>query len=135
MFLNSFALGGSAIVVFFLAVIAAALVTYFFLNKNRKGNYKGFAGKVSDLFNFTEYLVPLILKVLYAFATAYALLNGLFVLFSGSIYGILLMVIGPVAVRIGFELIMLLYSIREELSRIRKAAESKAVSEDGQGTP
>lgn len=130
-----FGIGTSAIVIFFLAVIAAALVTYFFLNKNHNGRYKGFAKQVSDLFNFTEYLVPLILKVLYAFSTAYAILNGLFVLLSGSIYGLVSMIVGPVVVRIGFELIMLLYSIREELSRIRKASEDKTGHADGQGNP
>jgi hypothetical protein len=130
-----FGYGTSSIIIFFLAVIAAALVTYFFLNKNRKGNFKGFAGKVSDLFNFTEYLVPLILKVLYAFATAYTILNGLYVLLSGSIYGLVSMIIGPIIVRIGFELIMLLYSIREELSRIRKASEDKTSRTDGQDNP
>jgi hypothetical protein len=111
------------IVIFFLAVIAAALVTYFFLGKKRVGSYKGFAGKVSDLFNFKEYLIPMILKVLYAFATAYVVLNSLLILLRGDLWGLVALVVSPIVVRIGFELTMLLYSIREDLSRIRKAAE------------
>jgi hypothetical protein len=135
MYFNYFGFGPSAIVIFLLAVIAAALIAYFFLRDNRKDTYKGFMGHVSGLFNFTKYLVPLILKVLYAFATVYVILNGLFMVLNGSLPGLILLIVGPILVRIGFELTMLLYSIHEELVRVRKAAEGKAVQETRQVNP
>ena len=129
MYFNYFGFGPSAIIIFLLAVIAAALIAWFFLSNNRRDSYKGFMGQVSGLFNFTRYLVPLILKVLYAFATVYVILNGLYMLLSGSLPGLILLIVGPIVVRIGFELTMLLYSIHEELVRVRKATEGKAVDE------
>ncbi len=135
MYYSGFSIGSSSIVIFILALIAAALIAYFFLSVARRDTYKGFTAKVSGLFNFTKYLVPMILKFLYAFATAYAVLNGLYVLFSGSLFGLIYLVAGPIVVRIGFELTMLMYSIHEELVRVRKTAEGKADRETGQEPP
>lgn len=133
--IGSPSIGSSFIVIFILALIAAGAIAYFFLSAARRDSYKGFTAKLSSLFNFTKYLVPMIMKFLYAFATAYAVLNGLYVLFSGSVWGLLYLVAGPILVRIGFELTMLMYSIHEELVRVRKAAESKAEHDAGQAPP
>ncbi len=135
MYYSDFGIGSSSIVIFILAVIAAALIAFFFLSAARRDTYKGFGSQVSGLFNFTKYLVPMILKFLYAFATAYAIFNGLYILFSGSIFGLIYLLAGPIVVRIGFELTMLMYSIHEELVRVRKAAESKADREARQAPP
>jgi uncharacterized membrane protein len=135
MYYSGFGIGSSSIVIFILAVVAAALIAYFFLNAARRDTYKGFGSRVSGLFNFTKYLVPMILKFLYAFATAFAVLNGLYILFSGNFFGLVYLIVGPIVVRIGFELTMLMYSIHEELVRVRKAAESKADREARQEPP
>ena len=70
-----------------------------------------------DAVNFKFLIVEKILQALYIFVTAYVILCGFFMLFMAPEtwtgrhwlggYGILLMVLGPIAVRLCYELLMM----------------------------
>lgn len=83
----------------------------------RKREKLGRFGKfLHDAVNFKFLIVEKILQALYIFVTAYVILCGFFMLFMARRldrrhwlggYGILLMVLGPIAVRLCYELLMM----------------------------
>lgn len=117
-----------------LAIAATVVAIVFFLPKNNREKFgKGFA-RVHDFVNFKTFIIDYILKGLYILATAMCVFGGFFTIFtlrttyqnvykSGSIFaqreattslsvdnigtGILIMILGPIIVRIVYELIML----------------------------
>lgn len=83
--------------------------------KKRAGLNKFFQC-VHDLLNFKEFLLEKILKVIYIFLTFYCIASGFFMLFSSyssyrfrsaALSGLLLMILGPIAVRLFYELLIL----------------------------
>ena len=100
-----------------IALIGAILVAVLFLGKKRKGGYKGLMQKISAHVNFDRFLLSTILKFLYAFAVIYCVVNGLIALFTGApVTGLLWLALGPVALRVVFEQLLLILSIRNEVA-------------------
>lgn len=98
-----------AVGVAILVAMILAVVFYFtFLDKKNEGKFKGFAAKVYNFFNFNKFYVEDVLRLIYVVSVAFLLVVSLAVLFSASfIAGLLLLVLGNVALRIGYELIMM----------------------------
>ena len=98
-----------AVGVAILVAMILAVVFYFtFLSKKNEGKFKGFAAKVYNFFNFNKFYVEDVLRLIYVVSVAFLLVVSLAVLFSASfIAGLLLLVLGNVALRIGYELIMM----------------------------
>ncbi len=115
-----------------LSIIATIVCVIFFVpKKNREKFGKGFA-KIHDFMNFKIFIVDYILKALYVLATAMCIFGGFLTIFTvktvytttGTMFnqtreaqtslsadnigtGILIMILGPIIVRIVYELIML----------------------------
>lgn len=109
-------LGAFGIIATILA-IAATVVAFVMIVPESKREKLGRFGKfLHDAVNFKFLIVEKILQALYIFVTAYLILCGFFMLFMAPEtwtgrhwlggYGILLMVLGPIAVRLCYELLI-----------------------------
>lgn len=118
-------LGAFGIIATILA-IAATVVAFVMIVPERKREKLGRFGKfLHDAVNFKFLIVEKILQALYIFVTAYVILCGFFMLFMAPEtwtgrhwlggYGILLMVLGPIAVRLCYELLMMAVLPRRRL--------------------
>ncbi len=126
-----------------IALIMAFLIFMLLLPENKRKNLNGFFKTVADVFNFKGLLVEGIFRFTYIFATFFIFLMGFFMLFltfngeSLAIPGLITMLVGPIVIRIGFEVMMLLWllvknvmQINQKLSRIKVVSEEDISSED-----
>ena len=106
-------LGTLGIIAILLAIIATVLAFIFIVPAKRREKMGKFGKFLHDACNFKFLIVEKILQALYIFFTALVILVGFFMLFcsdwSGWMggKGILLMILGPVAVRLSYELVMM----------------------------
>ena len=113
------------IISFLLAIVATVLAFVFIVPEKKRETLNAFGRFLHDTFNFKYLIVEKILQALYIFATAYTILGGFFMLFQttpaysdfygtsyGSSwlggYGILVMIVGPIIIRLVYELLMLI---------------------------
>ena len=113
------------IISFLLAIVATVLAFVLIVPEKRRETLNAFGRFLHDTFNFKYLIVEKILQALYIFATAYTILGGFFMLFQttpaysdfygtsyGSSwlggYGILVMIVGPIIIRLVYELLMLI---------------------------
>ena len=121
----------SALTVVLAIIVTIVGVIFFVPKKNRDKFGKGFA-KIHDFVNFKTFIVDYVLKALYILATAMCIFGGFFTIFTvkttytttGTMFnqtsqahtslsadnigtGILIMILGPIIVRLFYELIML----------------------------
>lgn len=101
------------IIAILLAIIATVLAFIFIVPAKRREKMGKFGKFLHDACNFKFLIVEKILQALYIFFTALVILVGFFMLFcsdwSGWMggKGILLMILGPIAVRLSYELVMM----------------------------
>lgn len=100
--------------------IAATVLAFIFVVPERKREQLGAFGKfIHDTCNFKYLIIEKILQALYIFVTAYVILCGFFMLFMAPEtwmgdrhwlggYGILIMIVGPIVVRLVYELLMMM---------------------------
>ena len=106
-------LGTLDIIAILLAIIATVLAFIFIVPAKRREKMGKFGKFLHDACNFKFLIVEKILQALYIFFTALVILVGFFMLFcsdwSGWMggKGILLMILGPIAVRLSYELVMM----------------------------
>lgn len=106
-------LGTLGIIAILLAIIATVLAFIFIVPAKRREKMGKFGKFLHDACNFKFLIVEKILQALYIFFTALVILVGFFMLFcsdwSGWMggKGILLMILGPIAVRLSYELMMM----------------------------
>ncbi len=118
--------GGGMVAVFILSIIAAVIMAAVFLPKAKKDAYTGFLKQLYDFLHFTKFWLPAMIRFIYLFIFCYAIIGGLYTMFSVNFFqGLIMMVITPVAARLVIEGFFLLYSIRDELVRIRETLEKK----------
>ena len=95
------------------AFIATILLFILVLPDKKRANLNGFFKGIADIFNFRTLLIEKIVKFLYTFTTISAILFGFFMLFmqefgrSLALYGLLVMFISPIAIRLLFEITMM----------------------------
>ena len=125
-----------AIIAAVLAVGATIAAFIFLLPEAKRPKLNKFLGTVSDILNFKTLFIEKILKALYVFATAFALIFGFLMLFSFvkvggywgteatvhwyGYYGLLIMVGGPIAIRLAYEVIMLFILLVKNVMDINK---------------
>ena len=91
-----------------LALIATVLVYLFVMPERARNSLPKFLQFLHDIFNFKSLLIEKIIKVLYVFCTLGCIGVGIFLLFgSNFVWGILLIILGPLVVRIIYEFMML----------------------------
>lgn len=129
------------IVAFILAIVAVVLAFIFITPEKKRPKLNKFGQFVHDTLNFKYLIVEKILQALYMFFTAYVILTGFFMLFMvedgyfedrwlGG-YGLLVMIVGPIAIRLVYELLMMavllvknVISINNKLKNQNGGAES-----------
>ena len=125
-----------AIIAAVLAVGATIAAFIFLLPEAKRPKLNKFLGTVSDILNFKTLFIEKILKALYVFATAFALIFGFLMLFSFvkvggywgtastihwyGYYGLLIMVGGPIAIRLAYEVSMLFILLVKNVMDINK---------------
>ena len=101
-----------------LASIAAAVLAFIFITPdNKRAKLNGLGKFLHDLCNFKFLIIEKIFQFCYILATAFVLIFGFFNLFAfeSGYYsndwvgynGLLMMILGPIAVRISYELLMM----------------------------
>ena len=104
---------GFATVAALLAIAATVLAFVFIVPEKRREKLNAFGKFLHDTCNFKYLVVEKLLQALYIFSTALIILNGFFLLFQSAYghwlggYGILLMVVGPIVLRLIYELLMM----------------------------
>lgn len=111
-------LGAFGIIALIIAIAVTILTFIFIVPEKKRARMNAFGKFLHDTCNFKYLIVEKILQALYIFLTAYVILCGFFMLFMTTKsfwgathwlggYGLLLMILGPIAVRLIYELIMM----------------------------
>ena len=111
-------LGAFSIIGGVLAVVATILAYVFIVPENRREKLNAFGKFLHDTCNFKYLIVEKILQALYIFFTADMIILGFFMLFAAPKdffgdrhwlggYGILIMILGPILIRLMYELLMM----------------------------
>lgn len=93
-----------------LTAIAGTVLAFIFITPVKKREkLPKFLRLIHDIFNFNGLIIEKILKALYIFATIYVIVGGFLDVFAGRniLSCLLTMVLGPIAIRIAFELVMM----------------------------
>lgn len=106
--------GVFSLIAIIVAIAATVLAFIFIIPENRREKLGSFGRFLHDTCNFKYLVVEKLLQALYVFSTVLVILNGFFTMVGGylGVYGffvgLLMMVLGPVAVRLVYELMMML---------------------------
>ena len=111
-------LGVFSIIGGILAGVATVLAYVFIVPESRREKLNAFGKFLHDTFNFKYLIVEKILQALYIFFTADLIILGFFMLFAAPEdffghrhwlggYGILIMILGPILIRLVYELLMM----------------------------
>lgn len=118
------------------ALAATVLAFIFFLPEKKKANLPDGLKKIVDILDFRTLFLEKIVKAIYLFLTFACICIGLFMLISVNYgyysdywmggRGLLLMILGPVAIRIVFEITMLFILLVQNVIEINKKLSAKA---------
>lgn len=98
------------------AVIVAIWVYFLFLIPRKTKRYNSFAEYMNDVLNFKVMLTGVVAKILYIAFTIVVLIVGVVAMFAANFFvGLIGMLILELILRLFFELVMVLFSIQENL--------------------
>ena len=115
-----------------LAVVATVLAFIFLVPEKRREKLCAFGKFLHDALNFKYLIVEKVLQALYIFATAFVILYGVLQLFNvqtsywggGATWmggrGLLLIILGPIAVRLSYELMMMVILLVKNVMEINR---------------
>ena len=108
---TSFGLGLAAVII---SIILTILLAILVVPEKRRNGLPKFFQVIHDICNFKGLLLEKVLKILYIFSTINVMLAGIFTWFSGGynfgmtfLTGLLILVLGPILVRLAYEFLML----------------------------
>lgn len=118
-------MGNYTIILGILSLIATIVCCIFILPRKNDGHFPTRFGQfLHDLFHFKRLWLEYILKVLYIFETLFVILCGFSFLFMRGGYAFLIglgvMILGPIAVRILYELMMMLILLVQNVIDINR---------------
>ena len=100
--------GTFAIVALILAIVGTILAFIFITPEKKRAKLPKFFQVCADIFNFKGLILEKILKAFYIFFTLYLILYGFLMIFTGQVLiALMIMILAPIGVRIGFEFAML----------------------------
>ncbi len=117
------------------AIVATILAMIFIMPQSRVPKLNKFLYALHNIANFKSLLIEKIIKVLYVFSTCYVILAGFFMLFSWTKVsyfgytasthynggaGILLLIFGPILVRLIYEGLMMFIILVNNTIELRK---------------
>ncbi len=126
----------AAYVLGILSALAATVLTFiFFLPDDKKANLPNSLKKIVDILDFRTLFLEKFVKAVYLFATFSCICVGLFMLISVNYgyysdywmggRGFLLIALGPIAVRIVFEITMLFILLVQNVIEINQKLSNK----------
>ncbi|MBE0600808.1 MAG: hypothetical protein IH607_03410 [Firmicutes bacterium] len=119
-----------------LALLGAVAAGVYFLRPQGRTRYTGLMEKLSAHVNFERLIFPELLKFAYVASALYAVFSGIVTLASGSIVtGILMIVLGPIAVRVAYELTMAVFSVLDGIKETNRLLRAGAASRSGGPQP
>lgn len=143
--LNAFQqLGIFTIIGAVLAIVATVLAYVFIVPEKRREKLNAFGKFLHDTCNFKYLIVEKILQALYIFFTAYTIILGFFMLFAapkdffgdrhwlGGV-GILVMILGPILIRLVYELLMMAVLLLKNVISINNKLRSQNGTEEKNG--
>ncbi|MBQ8991933.1 DUF4282 domain-containing protein [Candidatus Saccharibacteria bacterium] len=124
----------TALIVMICAFVIALLI--FFLVARMKNPTGKFTKKLKEFLNFRSIIIDGIIEFFYIFMTIIMTVASIYVMFSGVDYAILQglagLILGNIAIRVGFELIMLFVGLWQNTSDIRKFLEARHLKDLGE---
>ena len=124
-------MGAFGIIATILAIIATVAAFILVVPESKREKLGRFGKFLHDAFNFKFLIVEKVLQALYIFFTAYVILCGFFMLFMAPEtwyggrqwlggYGLLLMVLGPIVIRMSYELLMMVILLVKNVISINR---------------
>lgn len=135
-----------SVIALILSIVAVVLAFIFIVPEKKRAKLNKFGQFLHDTFNFKYLIVEKILQALYIFLTAYVFILGFLMLFyvqesyygSGRWmggYGILVMILGPIAVRLIYELLMMAVLVVKNVISINNKLKGQNDGNDPFATP
>ncbi len=120
------------IIALLVAVILAVVLYFTFLSKKNEGKFTGVKGKIYNFLCFNKFYVEEILKLVYLITAVIITVLGIAALFDAFFAGLAMIVIGNIALRVAYELLMMFIILcRKTVSMDRKLEKiSKFYSDD-----
>lgn len=125
------------------AIAATVLAFIFIVPEKKREKLGGIAKLLHDILNFKFLIVEKIMQAFYIFTTAFVMMAGLFMLFYVEDYyyttmwyggyGLLVMILGPILVRLAYEFVMMFILLIKNVIQINnklKAADGEKKEED-----
>lgn len=112
----SSAMGPVLIVSFILALLLAV----FFLPRRNRGRFSPVLDKVYNFLNFNVYWVTWIIKILFATMAIFLFVMGVYVMFALSFWAGLILIISILLVRVAYEIICAVLSIRDNVEEMNR---------------
>lgn len=126
---TSFGLGLAAVII---SIILTILLVVLVVPAKRREGLPKFFQVVHDICNFKGLLLEKVLKILYIFSTINVMLTGIFTWFSGGynfgmtfLAGLLILVLGPILVRLAYEFLMLFVLLVKNVIQINNKLNGK----------
>lgn len=95
------------VLAFIAALVCTVLLMVLVTPEKRRAKLNKFFKVVADVCNFKGLLLEYVVRALYIFLTLLTVLMGFVTLFEEPLGGLLLMVLGPIAIRVMFEFTMM----------------------------
>ena len=124
--MNSLAASGIWVIVSIVLAIVGGIAVYFtFLKKENEVKYTGFWGWMYDFLTFKKLTIESVLKILYLICALFVTLSSFSIISTSFIAFLLYLVIGNLAVRIAYELILVRLIICRNTTEINKKLDKK----------
>ena len=101
--------GNIALIIGIAAAVAVTVLMYIFvIPENARKHLPGFLRLIHDLVNFRVMVLEPVIKLLYVLCTLGCIFTGILLLFGDPFWiGLIVLIIGPLVLRIIYEMIML----------------------------
>lgn len=126
---TSFGLGLAAVII---SIILTILLAILVVPEKRRNGLPKFFQVIHDICDFKGLLLEKVLKILYIFSTINVMLTGIFTWFSGGynfgmtfLAGLLILVLGPILVRLAYEFLMLFVLLVKNVIQINNKLNGK----------
>jgi len=127
---TSFGLGLAAVII---SIILTILLAILVVPEKRRNGLPKFFQVIHDICDFKGLLLEKVLKILYIFSTINVMLTGIFTWFSGGynfgmtfLTGLLILVLGPILVRLAYEFLMLFVLLVKNVIQINNKLNGKS---------
>lgn len=120
MYIAGLGSGSWPIISFILSVIGGILVYIFFLNTKKEQKLSPFLKWLKSFLNFDKMMIEVILKVVYLVCTIFVILSSFSYMAHDFGLFFLYLVLGPVFIRLIYELILITICIWKNTTEINK---------------